>query len=42
MEKWVDVYILDFFYLLEYVWKVVNVYLGEKYFNWEKWVKKQV
>lgn len=41
MEKRVDAYILDFFHLLEYVWKVANAYLGEKHPNREKWVKKQ-
>lgn len=41
VEDRVDAYILDFFHLLEYVWKVANAYLGEKHPDREKWVKKQ-
>jgi hypothetical protein len=34
-------YVLDFFYLLEYVWKLANAYLGEKQLLHEHWVKQQ-
>jgi len=41
IEKRVEAFILDFIHLLEYVWKVANVKLGEKHPDRESWVETQ-
>jgi len=41
IENRVEAFILDFIHLLEYVWKVANVKLGEKHPDRESWVERQ-
>lgn len=41
MDHRIEAYVLDFIHLLEYVWKVANIHLGEKHQERTQWVETQ-